>query len=83
VLTLSDHRGPVKGIAISADEKMLISGSADHTMKIWDLSTYKPVHILNHRGPVTSVAISADQRTLMSGGDDERIMVWGTQSIAG
>jgi len=33
--TLTGHKGPVSSVAISADGQTLVSGSRDHTIKVW------------------------------------------------
>jgi WD40 repeat protein len=58
---------------------MLVSGSYDETIKIWNLSTGKEVHTLTgHKAEVNSVALSADGQMLVSGSTDTTIKVWGT-----
>ena len=39
--SLSGHRGPVRALDFSADGKRLASGSADKTVKIWDVAKFE------------------------------------------
>ena len=38
-LTLEGHSGPVYSVSFSPDGKRIVSGSADKTVKIWDISS--------------------------------------------
>jgi WD40 repeat protein len=61
----------------SPDGKTLASGSADYTIKLWDLATCKEKATLKgHTSCVTSVAYSRDGKTLASGNGDGTIMLW-------
>ncbi len=77
---LTGHREAVMSVAISADGQTLVSGGADKTIKVWNLSTGKHVRTLTgHKEVVTSVAISVDRETLVSGSGntiDSTIRVW-------
>src|SRR5579859_3326990 len=75
--TLTGHTGTVYRLAISRDGQLLVSGSVDGTVKVWDLSTGKEVRTLTgHESSVYSIAISPDGRTLVSGSHDKTIKVW-------
>jgi energy-coupling factor transporter ATP-binding protein EcfA2 len=43
------HNAPVIRVAFSPDGKTLVSGSADNTIKIWDLTTLKAKTLTGHR----------------------------------
>ena len=52
------HTKAVRGLALAPGGKMLVSVSADRTMKSWNLSTGKAERSLgNHLGPVHAVAL--------------------------
>jgi WD40 repeat protein len=36
--TFRGHRGPIRCLAVSRDGKLLVTGSADKTVKVWDLT---------------------------------------------
>jgi len=75
--TLTGHTGSVNSVVISPDGQILISGSADKMIKMWELSTGKETCTLTgHTGSICTVAISLDGRTLVSGGWDQTIKVW-------
>lgn len=39
--SLRGHVGPVYQVAWSADSRLLVSGSSDSTLKVWDVKTAK------------------------------------------
>lgn len=71
-------------VAISPDDRTVVSGSPDDTIRVWNLSTGALVRTLpvagsgdtGHGGNVYSVAISPDGGTLVSGGGDTTVRVW-------
>ena len=38
---LTDHKDPVHSVAFSPDESLIISGSEDNTIKLWDAESGK------------------------------------------
>ena len=73
------HWNRVHGLAASRDGRILVSGSYDATIRIWDPRTGILKRTLRgHLGPVTSVAISPDARTIASGSHDQSIRLWAT-----
>ena len=58
---LTGHTDSVSSVAISQDGKYLISGSADATIKVWNLKERREEFTLTgHTSKVSSVAISQD-----------------------
>jgi len=75
--TLTGHSGGVWSVALSMDGRIVVSGSRDKTIKIWDMLTGKELRTLTgHSDVVDSVALSTDGQTLVSGSDDKTIKVW-------
>jgi eukaryotic-like serine/threonine-protein kinase len=71
------HTAPIRALSLSADGNLLVSGSADNSIKIWDLATGKLRQTLKgHRAPVTAVALSADGKMLVSGSEDTTLKIW-------
>jgi WD40 repeat protein len=80
VLTLSSHQRALSSVAFSPDGHTLASGSADHTITLWDVRTGAQVWLKGHTGAVYSVAFSPDGRILASGSADHTIKLWNVQS---
>ena len=81
--TLEGHGGSVNSVALSADGKLVASGSGDKTIKIWDTATGACEQTLEGHGDwVTSVVFSLDGKLVASGSDDDTIKIWDTATGA-
>jgi WD40 repeat protein len=77
VRTLTGHSRWVRSVAISPDGRVLVSGSGDRTVKIWDLTAGQLLQtLLGHEHWVRSVAISPDGQLVASGSNDKTIKIW-------
>ena len=55
----------------------LASGSADHTVRLWNANSGEQVALIDaHTGPVTAVAFSPDGEILASGSADRTVRLW-------
>ena len=83
VSTLQGHQNWVCSVAFSADGTRLVSGSADRTIKLWDVRTGACLQTLvGHRNWVMSVAFSADGMQIVSGSADRTIKLWDVRTGA-
>ncbi|TEU17946.1 MAG: hypothetical protein E3J21_07060 [Anaerolineales bacterium] len=81
VLTCEGHTDWVRSVTFSPDGSLLASGSADQTVRLWDVSTGQCLKTLQgHTYLVWSVAFSPDGCTLASGSQDETIKLWDVQT---
>ncbi|MBE8965190.1 WD40 repeat domain-containing protein [Nostocales cyanobacterium LEGE 12452] len=79
--TLMGHSHIVCSLAISADAKLLVSGSWDQTIKVWQLETGELLHTLKgHRDRVYAIALSPDGQIIASGSADKTIKLWHLQT---
>jgi WD40 repeat protein len=81
VRVLEGHRGAVTSVALSADGTRAVSGSADGTLRVWDLAQGASLRTISaHADGVNDVAITPDGALVASGGIDENVRVWGAES---
>ena len=75
VALLTGHTNSVR--AISGEGKILVSGSYDHSVKIWDLETQECIHTFrSHAEKVYSVGYCDELRRACSGSLDASVKVW-------
>ncbi|KAF5337527.1 hypothetical protein D9758_016982 [Tetrapyrgos nigripes] len=78
---LEGHKSFVLSVAFSSDGRHVVSGSADGTIRIWDMQTCKVGKPLEgHPDWVRSVAFSPDGRHVVSGSEDRTIRIWDMQT---
>ncbi len=78
--TLNGHSGFVNSVVISSDNRYMVSGSDDKTVRLWDVNSGKLLKTLNgHSDIVLSVVISSDNRYIVSGGYDT-VKLWDFKS---
>jgi WD40 repeat protein len=62
---------------VSKDGKLLVTGSWDKTVRLWNLDTNKEVAVLKgHTEGIRCVALSPDGKTLASASEDQTIKLW-------
>ncbi|XP_045590796.1 U3 small nucleolar RNA-associated protein 15 homolog [Procambarus clarkii] len=81
ICTLTGHTDFVRaGIASPASENIILSGSYDHTVKLWDTRTASCVLTVDHGAPVESLVCFPSGGVFVSAGGCE-VKVW--DAIAG
>jgi guanine nucleotide-binding protein subunit beta-2-like 1 protein len=74
---LRGHSHFVSDVVISSDGQFALSGSWDHTLRLWDINSGECTRrFVGHSGDVLSVAFSADNRQIVSGARDKTIKLW-------
>jgi WD40 repeat protein/energy-coupling factor transporter ATP-binding protein EcfA2 len=76
-ITLGGCKSSVNAVAISPDGKMIVSGSYNKTVRLWDVSG-NPIGqpLRGHEDCVNSVAFSLDGKLIISGSDDNTVRLW-------
>ncbi|XP_065838841.1 pleiotropic regulator 1-like [Oscarella lobularis] len=74
---LSGHTGWVRCVAVDPTNEWFATGSADRTIKIWDLAsgTLK-LSLTGHISSVRGLAVSERQPYLFSCGEDKQVKCW-------
>jgi WD40 repeat protein len=68
-------------VAISPDGSWGISGSADNTLRLWELETGRCLRTFQgHTEVVKSVVISPDSRWALSGSNDNTLRLWNLET---
>lgn len=77
LLTLEGHTNRTGALAFTPDGDILISGSQDHTIKLWDIKTGECLRTLElHQGGVVAVSCSPDGQRLASASRDGTVRLW-------
>ena len=72
-----EHSTGLNCLDVSNDQKILVAGSSDNTVRIWDLEKMSLSSCLcNHKDEVISVAISDNNLYCASGSKDKSIILW-------
>jgi WD40 repeat protein len=72
------HKAAVTCITFCPDGKRVLTGSADHTLRLWDVAGGQgTIHTLEgHRRPVSCLAVSPDGRLAASADGGADVLVW-------
>lgn len=74
---ISGHLGWVRSVAFDPSNAWFCTGSADRSIKIWDLASGRlKLTLTGHSGQVRGLAVSARQPYLFSAGDDKQVKCW-------
>ncbi|XP_012582345.1 PREDICTED: WD repeat, SAM and U-box domain-containing protein 1 isoform X2 [Condylura cristata] len=75
--TLSGHCAPVLACAFSHNGQMLVSGSVDKSVIVYDINTENILHILTqHTRYVTTCAFAPNSHLLATGSMDKTVNIW-------
>jgi WD40 repeat protein len=80
VHTLTGHDGAVWTVDFSAGGRLLVSGSEDSSLKLWDVYQGRELQTINHRIEVYGVVFGANGLVANSA-EDGAVRVWRTEVI--
>lgn len=67
----------IRSVCFSPDNRILVAGAEDKTVKIWDIGQKKLRNkLLGHNLDIYSVDFSRDGRTIVSGSGDKKTKLW-------
>jgi hypothetical protein len=67
----------VNSVCFSADGRLVLSGSSDCTMRLWDIASGQCLRVfVGHSGWVYSVCLSADRCWALSASADHTVRLW-------
>ena len=77
---LRGHKSAVSSVAFSPDGQTLVTGSYDHTLRLWDQHG-QPIGqpLQGDQDWVSAVAFSPDGQTIVSSGKEGKIRLWNRQ----
>lgn len=68
-------------VAWSADQRFALSGSTDHTMRLWDVESGRCLRVFEgHTSNVEHISWSNNQRFAISGSPDTTVRLWDVES---
>ncbi|KAK4493184.1 hypothetical protein RD792_017958 [Penstemon davidsonii] len=74
---ISGHLGWVRSVAVDPSNNWFCTGSADRTIKIWDLASGRlKLTLTGHIDQVRGLAVSKTHTYMFSAGDDKLVKCW-------
>ncbi len=74
---LRGHDDGVYSVAFDREGRRIVSGSYDHTVRVWDAASGAELACLRgHDSAVESVAFDREGRRIVSGSSDQTVRVW-------
>ena len=78
---LRGHTNAISSIDVSQDGRLIVTGSIDRTVRLWNTQTGKTVLTLRgHNSEIYAVKFSPDNQLVASSGYDGRVILWSVKS---
>jgi len=79
--SIHGHTGAVTAVAVSGTGTTMVSGSSDHTLKLWSCYSFLPTTVLTgHQSSVRDVAFDPSGETIATASDDGMVWLWNATS---
>jgi WD40 repeat protein len=75
-VVLEGHTSPVNSVAFNPAGDLIVSGSDDHTVRIWDVESRACKLILNSNSDTNSVAFNSSGSRIVAGFDNSTIQIY-------
>src|SRR5271157_1963878 len=73
----NNRRLGMDSVAFTPDNKILVAGSLDGTVRVWDVATKRELRTLRgHSSGVLAISIAPDGKTLASASEDRTLRIW-------
>ena len=79
VATLDSHVSVVRGIDFSAEKDLLLTGSRDKTVILWNVRTWNAHKVIPILEGVEALGFLRDGNLIYTGGENGRLRIWETQ----
>ncbi|KAI0515129.1 hypothetical protein F5B22DRAFT_608481 [Xylaria bambusicola] len=73
--TFAGHTKPIYSVDFSHDGRTIVSGSLDHTVRLWDIESSTNILTLTANNGILCVAFSPDSKYVAAGGLDNALYV--------
>lgn len=75
--TLQAHSQAISAIAVSPDNRLLVTASQDKTAKVWNIASGRAMFTLQgHNDGLCCVAFSSDSKLIATAGHDKTAKIW-------
>jgi twitching motility protein PilT len=78
--TLSEHSRDVNAVALSRDDRNIVSGGGDRWVRVWDIATYQLLQSMEHGEWVNDVAFAPSGQAVVSAARNGSIKLWATEN---
>jgi hypothetical protein len=76
-VVFAGHSADVRSVAFSPDGKLLLTGSYDNTVRVWDVGTRGLLKTLRgHGGRVSACVFAPEGQKVLSGSEDHFAKIW-------